>query len=1144
MRTIHWGIVAIVFILGCSTTVPGIDSASDAGGEVETTSDVDTRVHVEVVDSIEEMADVSGFELDGQDILGDANSPDLPLPDGDSSSTMCDVVVVACVVENEFGSCSGEQVCTADGLSDCDAQIPAPETCNGIDDNCNGEIDEPSNVDGTLLGLCDDGMDCTADTCLGAEGCTNETLDVGDCDDGDPCTLDDSCTGGSCQGVPVNCNDDNPCTEDSCNNSGECDNLPIFAPCNDEAPCTVGDLCLDGMCAGTEVPCDCQANADCGALEDGDLCNGVLLCNLAELPYTCEVNPDSIILCPEPEGTDAFCQQSVCDPATGECGFVPDHEGLACDDGNKCIFDASCQEGTCTGGATLNCNDGNPCTDDSCDPAAGCVHTDNTLPCTDHDVCTNGDACTDGQCEPGTPLVCDDGDVCTDDSCNPQLGCQHEANAAPCDDGNACSIGDKCANGSCFGGLPLECDDDNICTDDQCEPETGCVHPANTSVCNDSDLCTVGEYCSAGGCGNGIPVECDDGNPCTDDTCLPLAGCIHTPNSAPCNDGDVCTENDGCDAGTCVAGDAINCDDSNVCTADSCASGLGCVHVPTEVSCDDGNACTEEDSCNNGWCAGTLVDCDDEDQCTSDSCDPQAGCQHSEFECDDGNICTDDSCNPLYGCVFLPNTVQCDDDNACTDNDVCLLWECAGEEISCDDGEVCTTNACDPEVGCVFPDIVPCCGNAVVDEGSEEGCDDSSEILWDGCQECGIVEFQVNSIWEESEQVGTDAVSTFPDGSYVVAWHSQKSVSSDECEQYFTRFSADGTVVCDAIQANEDEFFRQEGAAVEALEDGSVILVWRSNHADPPWASMYMRRFDSNCQPLTETTRIDTYEYADESNAVAETLTNGKVIVVWQSEYREYLYDPGHYNYNHAVVARLLNPDGSFASDEFIMNSTLEGNQIHPDVAALPEGGFVAVWQDFYDDFDIYFQRFDAAMEKTGPEVLVNDDQVLHQTDPTIASLPDGSYVVVWTNLKTKVGTYEHGLMGRLFDADGQPVGDEFWMPPSEPGPSGVTGVYENPRLAATGEVGYILTWAYKRKYYEPGESKDIFGVRLDATGTPVGEVSPYNSADGTSRGMPSIAPFEDGGWMTVWWEGQGQDGSKSGVFALGHDANGEKRYR
>ncbi|MBM4372100.1 MAG: thrombospondin type 3 repeat-containing protein [Deltaproteobacteria bacterium] len=48
-----------------------------------------------------------------------------------------------CAVENAFGKCYGESVCAGpEGWTPCDAVIPAPEACNGTDDDCDGATDE------------------------------------------------------------------------------------------------------------------------------------------------------------------------------------------------------------------------------------------------------------------------------------------------------------------------------------------------------------------------------------------------------------------------------------------------------------------------------------------------------------------------------------------------------------------------------------------------------------------------------------------------------------------------------------------------------------------------------------------------------------------------------------------------------------------------------------------------------------------------------------------------------------------------------------------------------------------------------------------------------------------------------------------
>src|SRR5207244_3656749 len=160
---------------------------------------------------------------------------------------------------------------------------------------------------------------------------------------------------------------------------------------------------------------------------------------------------------------------------------------------------------------------------------------------------------------------CDDGNPCTDDSCNPLTGCVHTPNTAPCDDLDACTTGDTCAGGRCVG-TPRSCDDGNLCTADACRPETGCRPTPHTA-------------------------PCDDGDPCTDDTCDSRTGCGHTLNTGPCDDGDACTTGDTCADGTCAGHGRLGCDDGNPCTDDACDSRTGCTHTPIAGPCDDGDFC-------------------------------------------------------------------------------------------------------------------------------------------------------------------------------------------------------------------------------------------------------------------------------------------------------------------------------------------------------------------------------------------------------------------------------------------------------------------------------------------------------------------------------------------------------------------------
>ncbi len=204
-----------------------------------------------------------------------------------------------------------------------------------------------------------------------------------------------------------------------------------------------------------------------------------------------------------------------------------------------------------------------------------------------------------------------------------------------------------------------------------CEPSPQCQGDAD---CADQSVCNGIETCIDGICDLGIPLSCEDGDPCTDDACDERTGCLHTPNEAPCDDGDACTVGESCAAGECAGGALRNCDDGIACTVDFCAPDVGCMSSPDPAACDDRNPCTAD-------------------------------------------LCADEGEN----CVHEPISGSCDDGNLCTVGGSCVAGECVSEPLFCDDNNPCTLDACDPAVGCVSTPLFPCCGNGILEPG--ETCD-------------------------------------------------------------------------------------------------------------------------------------------------------------------------------------------------------------------------------------------------------------------------------------------------------------------------------------------------------------------------------------------------------------------------------------
>jgi hypothetical protein len=250
--------------------------------------------------------------------------------------------------------------------------------------------------------------------------------------------------------------------------------------------------------------------------------------------------------------------------------------------------------------------------------------------------------------------------------------------ADPARDGESCGGGKVCRNGTCAcpsgtrdcGGTCRQC-----CADSDCPGAT-----CSAAVCIDGacGLTPIEGCCTEDG-------ECDDGDPCTVDTCDPTSHtCRHDAAAAgtPCDDGNPCTVDDACDgAGTCATGSSKDCAAAgDQCNDAACDTATGtCVKHPKAdgTGCDDGNPCTSNTICQQGACGGgTVKDCSAA-----------------------GDQCNDGVCNPATGnCVksAKPDGTPCDDGVSCSFQDICRHGVCGNPSIceSIKTGSVCVGTNC------------------------------------------------------------------------------------------------------------------------------------------------------------------------------------------------------------------------------------------------------------------------------------------------------------------------------------------------------------------------------------------------------------------------------------------------------------------
>ena len=187
------------------------------------------------------------------------------------------------VCEHTVPNCQNGAVVPCDPVAGAEL-----EKCDGLDNNCEGNVDEEV--------VCDDNLDCTVDSCGGEQGCLFQPVD-GNCDDLDACNGVETCdaVAGCVDGVALECEDTgNPCIAGSCDPGLGCIE-EMLEPCCGNLIVEPGEICDDGNqedLDGCSAGCLAEGGQDCGP----DLpCGAGTFCGLESTCVPYNVAPAALV---------------------------------------------------------------------------------------------------------------------------------------------------------------------------------------------------------------------------------------------------------------------------------------------------------------------------------------------------------------------------------------------------------------------------------------------------------------------------------------------------------------------------------------------------------------------------------------------------------------------------------------------------------------------------------------------------------------------------------------------------------------------------------------------------------------------------------------------------------------------------------
>ncbi|MDL2337041.1 MAG: PKD domain-containing protein [Pseudomonadota bacterium] len=251
-------------------------------------------------------------------------------------------------------------------------------------------------------------------------------------------------------------------------------------------------------------------------------------------------------------------------------------------------------------------------------------------------------------------------------------------------------------------------------------------------------------------------------------------------------------------------------------------------------------------------------------------------------------------------------------------------------------------------------------------------------------------EFLVNTTTSQSQYQPTIAATV--DGGFAVAWYYNyyNAAFTEYADIFFQRYNAAGVAQGGETRANPlgEGTVVQSEPTIAGLSGGGFITLWTDDSKEGNGTGIYGQRFAADGTAAGGVLHINSYISSTQNAPEVAALKDGGFVAVWQSEGQD-LSSTG-------IYSQRFDASGVKVGAEFRVNTNINSTQYQPDVTALENGGWVVSWSDGANG-DVFVQQYNGAGQQIDGETRVDTYGYSTQYQPSITSMADGGFVVAYT---------------------------------------------------------------------------------------------------------------------------------------------------